>query len=638
MAIGYTAVMSTPAIFPTDTALPVLDQDKDAIFAAAIKNGDDEVIPSGNATFYWSGIRGGQTVLPEQSLSLPVTTSEGSPHWAAVTVPAGTFPADDEGHQGDGGLIIRYRITFSGWGGVCTVPLDELGNLSPGSFGTIQPPYPEDRLPDVGAFVDDMADAIFSWRVDYNKNFTVSTPIAQQSARIEWRSGPSEETHTVLAGSETAVVIPAGTLPSASSTAEWRVAEIVMADGASYQIPRGWYPFSTIDELSQARAISPVGLYLSGDKPVEFVWEHIIATGTAPTASELQWSADSGASWNALATVTGSGCSVTIGAGELPSGDLQWQVRTCNSDGIPGEWSEPASIVVYGLPDPPVILSVGQSPRPTVRWQSVDQQAWELRAGTWQSGPVFGTEKEAQVPVWLPDGDCSIAVRIQSALGYWSNWAETTTTVVNQPPGTVALTAVPIENGVALSWEAQGSFDSFEVCRNGEIIAVCSGSGWTDWLSAGNCSYTVRGVSGNYYALSLPADAAPICRCGAISAIDGEEIDWILLSLRRGGPPSHVIHSSRQVTPCYRPGRALPVAEVSPWEERLHLLSYSLLPGEEAAAEQLRALVGRTVLYKDSVGARVIGVLASLSETRETGIDLTLTLSETDWRECNEST
>ena len=41
MAIGYTAVMSTPAIFPTDTALPVLDQDKDAIFAAAIKNGDD---------------------------------------------------------------------------------------------------------------------------------------------------------------------------------------------------------------------------------------------------------------------------------------------------------------------------------------------------------------------------------------------------------------------------------------------------------------------------------------------------------------------------------------------------------------------------------------------------------------------
>ena len=115
-------------------------------------------------------------------------------------------------------------------------------------------------------------------------------------------------------------------------------------------------------------------------------------------------------------------------------------------------------------------------------------------------------------------------------------------------------------------------------------------------------------------------------------------IPILLLSLRRGGPPSNVIHSSRQVTPCYRPGRALPVAEVSPWEERLHLLSYSLLPGEEAAAEQLRALVGRTVLYKDSVGARVIGVLASLSETRETGIDLTLTLSETDWRECNEST
>ena len=93
MASNYRAEMSTPHIYPTGGMIGVLDQAKPSIFAAAISQGDSYVRPSGNATFYFTVYRGGEVIQAERSLPLPVTTSEGTPPWSAVTVPANTFPS-----------------------------------------------------------------------------------------------------------------------------------------------------------------------------------------------------------------------------------------------------------------------------------------------------------------------------------------------------------------------------------------------------------------------------------------------------------------------------------------------------------------------------------------------------------------
>ena len=45
------------------------------------------------------------------------------------------------------------------------------------------------------------------------------------------------------------------------------------------------------------------------------------------------------------------------------------------------------------------------------------------------------------------------------------------------------------------------------------------------------------------------------------------------------------------------------------------------------------ALEGRTVIYKNQHGVRLIGVLSGLSGQQDWAADLRLTITETDWRE-----
>lgn len=204
----------------------------------------------------------------------------------------------------------------------------------------------------------------------------------------------------------------------------------------------------------------------------------------------------------------------------------------------------------------PTLLPVDPVPRPVLRWQSAEQQAFEARADGVSLGAVFGTAKEYRITRWLTDGAHTLGVRVQSSLGLWSEWSEVTITVFNVPPGTVALTARRVENGARLSWEAAGSFDTYLIYRDGEAVGETGENSWTDWFANGRHRYEVRGVSGEYYALSNEVWEWSVCRCGVLSAVDG--IDWILLRLRRSRPPVISTESGRQIRPRYFAGGAAP--------------------------------------------------------------------------------
>ncbi|MBQ8850856.1 MAG: hypothetical protein IJZ66_00200, partial [Oscillibacter sp.] len=385
MAIGYTAELSTPGIGQQST----LDQGKAAIFAAAIRKNDVYVSPAGNATFRWYTLdeATGETGAV-QTLSLPVTTSGGTPPWSSVTVPANTFPAASE---------VWYSITYSGDWGVVTVPLSSAGDPYEGRFNTIEPPTVTLETPGDGAFVNDKAANLLTWSIYYNKDYTVSTPIAQSRAVVQWRDGASGTVNTInVSGSARQATVPASTFPTASAAVQWRVSSVTMADGAT-AAATGWQALTTVDAVSSARAVSPSGEYLSGNEPNVFSWEHVIATGTAQTRAQLQSSAKSGGSWTQFGSVSGAARSLAVAADTLPGGALLWRVRTYNSDSVAGEWSEAVPIVVYAAPKPPALLSTAGVPRPLLRWQSAEQQAFEVMADGESLGVTFGVAKEYRV-------------------------------------------------------------------------------------------------------------------------------------------------------------------------------------------------------------------------------------------------
>ncbi len=545
------------------------------------------------------------------------------PPWVDITIPANTFPA---GAMVSFTMTFYYKITVNGVTG------DNIQSYYSPNFFTVYPPRISRHIPDAGTYINDRESNRFSWELRYTRNDAYGTiKFPQASAVLQWRDGAAGAIRSInVSGATQEVEIPASTFPVATAALQWRVTA-TMTDGARAEYS-DWQTLTTVDSLSTARIAAPNGAYLTGNEPNSFSWEHVVATGTAQTKAELQYSSNGGGSWTALKTVTGAAKSTIIAANTLPGGSLLWRVRTYNSDSAAGSWSTPAALVVWAAPRAPGLLPVDPVPRPLIRWQSAEQQAFEVRAGDWSSGPVFGTAKEYRVPVWLENGTRVIGVRVQSSLGLWSEWASLTITVANVPPGEVKLFARGIENGVRLSWA--GGCASYLVYRDGEEIGETTEVSWEDWLANGKHQYRVRGVSGANYALSNEVAELSCCRYGVLSALDS--IDWIVLRLRRGSQPGHSVESARPVTLRYFSGRSLPVAEVAEFTDRVHTLDYTLRREERALLPRLRELVGRTVIYKDRRGARVIGLLQSLGEECDGAIDLTLSIVETDWRESDE--
>ncbi|WP_313276777.1 fibronectin type III domain-containing protein [Timonella senegalensis] len=220
------------------------------------------------------------------------------------------------------------------------------------------------------------------------------------------------------------VVARAGTLASAAST-----------------------PSNVVQLLAPPLAPSRVGPTGAVDraKAVLFAWKHEAVDTTAQSAYELQYRVNGG-SWVVLTGTTAQTRSVTaLGV----SGTLEWQVRTKGQHASFGPWS---AVWTFTLASQPTVLvstpsGVYGSSRVTVVWAYAnvdpsgqaqfeaelvrDGLTLEVKSGDSSAGTVsFGfslVDREAYL----------VRVRVRSASGLWSDWAESEFTTDFPLPVTV---------------------------------------------------------------------------------------------------------------------------------------------------------------------------------------------------------
>ncbi|MEG1687898.1 MAG: hypothetical protein RR276_08455 [Angelakisella sp.] len=391
-----------------------------------------------------------------------------------------------------------------------------------------------------------------------------------------------------------------------------------------------WATFTTTDSLSTTEIISPTTTYLSGNEPNLFRWKHSIGTGTAQTKAELQTSTD-GTTWAALAICTGPEQQYIVPANTLTGGSLYWRARTYNTDNVAGAWSKAAPIMVYAAPRPPNLSTQGTSPRLVLQWQSAEQQAYQLKAGDWTGKTVFGSAKQQAIPRWLPDGIITIGARVQSAIGLWSDWALINVTIANVPQAAVQLYTHAVKNGASLTWD--GTHEQYIIYRDGIPICGTTQHSFIDWLAVGKHKYQVRGVNGNYYALSNTATEITSCQSGVISDI--VKIDWLPLAYRQDSPPTHSDSAAKPVNLVYCIGRNKPIAEISEHQSREHHFEYSFKDYNDG--DKLRGLLGKTVIFKDNKNSLAVGTITGIDSSRDSaGENVSFTLVETDKREATE--
>lgn len=435
--------------------------------------------------------------------------------------------------------------------------------------------------------------------------------LKQASAVFRWRSGTSGTIHTInVSGNSQSVTVPANTFAGTTSI-QWQVA---VTANSGVVTTSDWVTLSTADATPTAAPLSPVDTVIDGSKDVLFQWQHSISTGTAQSRADLQKSTD-GSTWQTLATVTGAARQWTCPAGTLTSSIKYWRVRTYNADGVAGEWSDAAQIVVIAAPTAPSIQIKSTGPRPSISWQTSEQEAYQVELdGKLSGGTHYGTEKTWTSPAYLADGSHTVRVRVQNQYGMWSDWGAAALPVTNTPGSAITL-SVQASSVADLSWQTSGSYDFYLVYRNGKPIAKLTQTQYTDELSSGSVIYQVRGcyADSSNYGLSSAVTVDVRAEVHQVSDLDTGQTLRLPYSDSQHRQTTRTL--SRQVELLQLSGAYYPVAvEVDSGTDSLSITAALI---DDAQVRQLMNLVGKLVCAKTPQGDMVIGYITSLPKQHD---------------------
>ena len=347
----------------------------------------------------------------------------------------------------------------------------------------------EDAVPEVsgtpsGGYVNKHTDITLSWT--NTLPWTLAT-LEQTDATVRWREGSSGTVHEIGSlGELTSYTLAADAV--SGSELQWQVS-VTYNSGAVVTTP--WYSLSTVEALSTAEIVRPKDTLVDASKPTSLEWRHVISTGTAQTAADLQTSTD-GTAWSDLAQISGAANTYVVAAGTWTGGNRWWRVRTYNTDDAAGAWSEAAQIAVVGGPAQPVVACTSD-PRPVISWQADGQQGYEAEIGGQSSGVVYGTGKRWQPPEFLPDGPATARVRVVNSYGLWSEWGTIDVLVTNDDEGSINLSAFA-DRDVGLIWDVVHDAAGYWIYRDGTKIGETTKPQFTDRWSNGSSIYKVRAV------------------------------------------------------------------------------------------------------------------------------------------------
>ena len=447
----------------------------------------------------------------------------------------------------------------------------------------------------------------FSWRESVNGYCYAD--VSRTSAKFRWRKSASDTVKEIaVPGTATSITIPANTF--SGDSIQWQLS---VTANSGVTTTSDWMTLSLTDVESTAVAVAPDRAVIDGASDNVFKWEHVISTGTAQTKAELQQSTD-GSTWTALATVTGAANTWTAPAGTFTSGTKYWRVRTYNSKGAAGAWSAATQFIVLAAPATPPVSIVSTEPRPEIRWQSDEQQAYQVEIdGVYASGTRFGTGKTWKAPFYLADGSYTVRVRVQNEYGFWSPWGTAALPVANVPGGAITLTA---EGGIeaALSW-TPGSFDYYLVYRDGVAIAKVTEPSYTDAASIGGVRYQVRGCYDNSDNYSLSEAVEVTVSTDKVRLYDMERGEWLHFLYDSSAHRSTGLSLSQDIQYVQLSGHTYPVAERSEFKSRA--LQITCVCADDAERQALRALLGHLTCCKTPEGNMTIGYPASITENSD---------------------
>lgn len=491
---------------------------------------------------------------------------------------------------------------------------------------------PTDFSPSV--FADAGKNIVFSW--NYNRKDIVGEDgleRSQKSAVIEWK-GTDQQVHTVkISGKSTTYTFSKNTFPLSSSF-DWRI-KIISDDDVESDFS-SWIRVSTTDAAGTVQAPSPDNAVVDADIDNRFSWIYNNPYGTEPIGYEIETSSNGGVSWQQIKKATTSDCFADIPAGTLPAGNIQYRVRAFSQSGIASEWAV-ANITVRTRPQMPSIYRVDtNADRPTVWWESVDQEAYELKILDSSDSVIYThyaalPDRSHRITKRLDNAQYTAALTIWNGFGLDSPTAQRQFTLAAIKPGkpTVSGTAFSTHNSLTFVHTTTRSV----LLRGGVAIVDVSSLGtYDDYTAPAGCEYRIRALSDTAFCDSDPLTLTyPGSGKAAVMSLASDHNVRVLLICKEGSPPERSSALNAEYALMQFAGRKLPVAEYGDQLTRTKSLSYSLRNTDDLKI--LRSMVGQTVVWNDRQD-HMVACLSNLNWSERRGfIDVSFTITEIDSNE-----
>lgn len=295
------------------------------------------------------------------------------------------------------------------------------------------------------------------------------------------------------------------------------------------------------------------------------------------------------------------------------SGRIYWRVRSYDSDGNPGEWSESVSFICYGV-SKIQNLACDAKPFAMITWTANGQVSYEIKIDdSIGYGPFHGTDGRFVLAEPLEDGHHKVSVRVQNNLGLESPWDEIEFDVQNIPSDDTTSQFV-VQAGVdaSLWWTPPSTReeDEFLVYRDNKLIRRFESSvtSFSDRVVLGRHTYKViQHLPSGYYNLYTHPEVFLSTDVTKIGLLSGGP--WLNLTLTTDRYPTNTFKQTRIVERTRIMGSKYPVVEISDFEE-LSATYEVVWPYEKReAAYQFKKLLGKAVIVKSRGEQAVVGVL-----------------------------
>ena len=200
--------------------------------------------------------------------------------------------------------------------------------------------------------------------------------------------------------------------------------------------------FSTIETGNAAYIVityndavpdQPTILYPSGDviekeNDLTFQWRHNSLYDTGQVKYDFGWRQQGNASWIDSLGVVSTIQSRTLDTNTLPTGIIEWRVRTYNANNAVSEYAY-GSFELTGRPTAPIIDTMKNDAITEIAWRSNASETAIFRVWIYQgitlvhdSGNMPGGLTSTYVPnMMFPNGQYTVKMRIGSVYGIWSD-------------------------------------------------------------------------------------------------------------------------------------------------------------------------------------------------------------------------